>query len=297
MSSISTPVVSSGSVTSQGADAPAASAPPSSTSSGTRCLRESDPKGSGCEDNSSPRRPRKRSHKSKSSKEATLNAVGAAVGMMGDLFRDFQAILDAGLQANPETPPSAMSYTEQKYIELYNLIKSMAPWIVEEIVQRGPKGTYKVARELDAGRSSVRGVDLHGIKRAILTWDKYEPVIPPEAKSVRGFNHPLCGFLLCPVLYDWSAPEVRQGLRDRSRSTLGTFQYEAFYQSLVRYVEESMSEDERNELLIWWTTQIFGSVDDESSEDEDTAGPSSVMAQMKKQAASRHAASESSPTS
>ena len=39
-------------------------------------------------------------------------------------------------------------------------------------------------------------------------------------------------------------------------TTPGTFQYEAFYQSLVRYMEETMSEDERDELLIWWTTYV-----------------------------------------
>ncbi|KAI1789114.1 hypothetical protein LXA43DRAFT_1063118 [Ganoderma leucocontextum] len=328
--------------------------------------------------------------KAKSSKEAALNGVGAAVGMMGDLFRDFQAIFDMGLQANPETPPSAMTYTERKYLDLYDMVKIMAPWIVDEIVQRGPKGTLAVARELDFGRSGVRSVDLHGIKRAILTWDHFDPPILPEAKSVRGFNHSMCGFLLCPVTHDWDDTEVRKGLQNRSRkfpagpkdyarvlwrdekvnkdnlndgflmnrrltqagrysllgpgasagvpskiptrkpkakihrirsittgfvaytavlvhfslssqesfgdgTTPGTFQYEAFYQSLVRYMEETMSEDERNELLIWWTIQMFGAVD-ESGDEEDTDRPS-VMAQMKKQAAQRRgAASSESPT-
>lgn len=54
---------------------------------------------------------------------------------------------------------------------------------------------------------SVRGTDLHGIKKAIVTWDQYNPTIPADAKSVRGFNHPECGHLLCPAVYDWSDPE------------------------------------------------------------------------------------------
>lgn len=44
------------------------------------------------------------------STESTLSTAGAAMGMMGDLFRDFQAILDAGLQANSDSPLSALSY-------------------------------------------------------------------------------------------------------------------------------------------------------------------------------------------
>ena len=36
-------------------------------------------------------------------------------------------------------------------------------------------------------------------------------------------------------------------------STAGTFPYEEFYQSLVRYVEETMIAEERTELLSWWT--------------------------------------------
>lgn len=42
-------------------------------------------------------------------KESPYIATGAAVGLMGDLFRDFQAVLDFGLQFIPDTPQTAMS--------------------------------------------------------------------------------------------------------------------------------------------------------------------------------------------
>lgn len=32
------------------------------------------------------------------------------MGLMGDLFRDFQAILDAGIQQNEQSPPTALTY-------------------------------------------------------------------------------------------------------------------------------------------------------------------------------------------
>ncbi|KAI1791104.1 hypothetical protein LXA43DRAFT_1094917 [Ganoderma leucocontextum] len=316
--------------------------------------------------------------------ESALAAAGAAAGMMGDLFRDFQAILDAGLQANAHSPATALGYRERKYVELFAQLLGIMPSIVNEVTKHGPKGTMLVARELEAGHQGVRGVDLHGIKKAILTWDNYEPAILPEAKSVRGFNHPMCGLLLCPVSYDWGDDVVRAGLQNRSvkypagskdfmyvlwqdekvdpenfvdgflrnrrlimtsrfvllgpravhglgnmaarkpkarihrirsitvgfiaytavlvhfslssqesfsdGSTAGTFPYEEFYQSLVRYVEETMLEEERTSLLTWWNIQIFGQLDEDTwSDDENTESsrPWSVMARMKAQAAAK----------
>ncbi|KAI0824838.1 hypothetical protein BC628DRAFT_1419598 [Trametes gibbosa] len=328
----------------------------------------------------------------RSTAEAALVSAGSAMGLMGDLFRDFQAVLDAGVQLNEQSPPTALTYRQRKYRELFHQLSGIVPWVVDEIAKRGPRGTYLVARDLEDGRMSVRGSDLHGVKKAIVSWDQYNPVIPPDAKSVRGFNHPECGRLLCPVIYDWSDPEVRRGLQNGSRkypagaqdwplvlwkdeqvdlenlpdgflrnlrlikagrysllgprsasqsipgksparkpkakvhrirsitigfiaytavlvhcslssqesfgdgTTAGTFPYEQFYQSLVRYVEETMTKDARFELLRWWTLQIFGIEDDYFDDDTSLPGPSdgprSVMERMKAQEAARAAAVE-----
>ena len=40
-------------------------------------------------------------------------------------------------------------------------------------------------------------------------------------------------------------------------STPGTFPYEAFYQSLVRFIEETMPDEDRSELLMWWTMSVY----------------------------------------
>ncbi|KAJ2992167.1 hypothetical protein NUW54_g8000 [Trametes sanguinea] len=146
--------------------------------------------------------------------ETPLMAVGVAVGLMGDLFRDFQSILSIGINASAShSPQTALSYRERKYRALFNQILALAPWIVDEVAKHGPRGPVL----LEDGRRGVRGVDLHGIKKAVLTWNKYEPVIPSDAKSVRGFNHPECGRLLCPVRYDWNDPVIRRALQNRHK--------------------------------------------------------------------------------
>ncbi|KAI0643974.1 hypothetical protein C8Q79DRAFT_122116 [Trametes meyenii] len=328
-------------------------------------------------------------------KDAAIATAGASIGMMGDLFRDFQAILDAGLQAaDTPSPPTALSYREQKYSDLFRMITTLIPWVADEIAERGPKGTFEVARLLDSGRSSVRTADISGVKRAILTWNTYEPIIHPDAKSTRGFNHPECGRLLCPVGYDWKQSEVRTALQNGSRkyptgarkwpivlwqeekvnlddlnegflrnrrlvmagrhsllgpraskhpapgklparkpkakihrirsisvgfvaytavlvhfslhsqesfadgATPGTYPYEVFYQTLVRYVEETMDQAQRTELLDWWTSEVFGNLEDDgdcSTEDDENSGrPPSILSRMKAQAAARRTSGSSS---
>ncbi|CDO68243.1 hypothetical protein BN946_scf184842.g6 [Trametes cinnabarina] len=345
---------------------------------------------SGSEDEHAPTSKRPLTRKARTPREAALIAAGSAVGLMGDLFRDFQSILDAGIHLNDHSPSTALTYRERKYQELFRYIQGIVLWVVEEITQRGPKGTLLVARDLEIGRMAVRSADIHGIKKAILTWNQYVPVIQPDAKSTRGFNHPECGRLLCPVTYDWSDPELRRALQNGSRryptggrdwpvvlwkdervdsdnlsvgflrnrrlvmagrhsllgpraaqqaipgklparkpkakihrirsitvgfiaytavlvhlslnsqesfgdgATAGTFPYEEFYQSLVRYVEDTMTSDESGDLLTWWTSEIFGQLEDDyATEDEGTSGrPLSVMARMRAQAAARVAATE-----
>ncbi|KAL7281058.1 hypothetical protein ACG7TL_004360 [Trametes sanguinea] len=333
--------------------------------------------------------------------ETALMAIGVAVGMMGDLFRDFETILTIGIRVSPSSshsPSSTLSYRERKYQQLYQHILALAPWIIDEIEKRGPRGPMEVARELSDGRQGVRGTDLHSIKRAILAWNTYTPPIPADAKSVRGFNHPECGRLLCPVKYDWSKRETRQALQNRDKeypcgatewpavlwedermnssdmqagflrnvrlikasigagryvllgprtvnetngkvaakkpkakiygirsitvpfmaytavlvhcslnsqesfsdgSVQGTFPYERFYQSIVRFVEEKFLEEDRKDLISWWNREIYGNAyDDEEfcgsgGSDEDRQYPS-VMAMMEAQIAARVQAAQAS---
>ncbi|KAL7281107.1 hypothetical protein ACG7TL_004414 [Trametes sanguinea] len=307
---------------------------------------------------------KKKARRTKHRRETQLMAIGVAVGMMGDLFRDFQTILTIGITANSHSPLTTLSYRERKYRQLYQHIVALAPWIVDEVEKRGPRGLIEVANELHDGRQGVRGVDLHSIKKAIVAWDNYTPPIPPDAN------------------YDWSKPEIRQALRNRDKrypcgatqwptflweeekadladlqkgflrnvrlikggkiaakkpkakiysirsitvpfmaytavlvhcslnsqesfsdgSLTGTFPYERYYQSIVRFVEEKLPEEDRACLISWWNEQIFGSSYDDDdfkgsgeSDDGHDGEPSSIMAMMSVQITARVQAKRAVP--
>ncbi|KAI9057377.1 hypothetical protein FKP32DRAFT_1598260, partial [Trametes sanguinea] len=70
----------------------------------------------------------------------------------------------------------------------------------------------------------------------------------------------------------------------------GTFPYERFYQSIVRFVEERLMKEDREDLISWWNTEIFGiSYGDEAFSDDGMSddGEPSVMAMMDAQIEAR----------
>ncbi|KAJ3559148.1 hypothetical protein NM688_g518 [Phlebia brevispora] len=93
----------------------------------------------------------------------------------------------------------------------------------------------------------------------------------------------------------------------------GKFNYQAFYQTLVRYLKEIFSFAERQALLEWWNRCIFGSVqsepddkidtllqpqdDNAENEVDDTSKPVSVLARMCAQACEVAPAHANSSTS
>ncbi|KAH9916588.1 uncharacterized protein BXZ73DRAFT_105780 [Epithele typhae] len=294
--------------------------------------------------------------------DRALASTGAAMGLMADLFRDFQAIIDIGVSANPNTPSSSRSRSQQKLLDLFECLISMAPWIPDELAKRGPHGSFEVARKLDAGRQAVRATDLHETKKQICCWDVFTPPLDQNSKDGRGFYHDRCGELLCPPDYNWSDPTVQTGIRAHSdkyiigpgdlprllwrdetvdennlhkgfcmgdlllkagrsvligpRSAMKTrftraarkpkariynvrsitpafiaytavlvhyalssqdgfgngssprsFQYELFYHTVVRQIETSMLDEEREHLLAWWTKECLGEQWDDDEND------------------------------
>lgn len=66
--------------------------------------------------------------------------------------------------------------------------------------------------QIQKGSSSARSDDTKSMKGPILDWiapkDGFlDPRIARNNKSERGFHHPVTGFLLCPIEYDWSDEE------------------------------------------------------------------------------------------
>lgn len=63
---------------------------------------------------------------------------------------------------------------------------------------------------MDKGRADLRGTHLCGVKKAIGTWPStknFTPSIAGSDNSIRGFLHDQCGYLLCPIDYDWEDNE------------------------------------------------------------------------------------------
>ncbi len=80
---------------------------------------------------------------------------GAMLGIVGDLFRPFSAIINAGLTANPDTPATALSFryctsiqtniscsclhcSERHDLELFRWLSTSAPQILDDIRENGP---------------------------------------------------------------------------------------------------------------------------------------------------------------
>lgn len=43
-----------------------------------------------------------------------------------------------------------------------------------------------------------------GVKNAVVDWRVFDPQLLKNDKSRRGFHHDECGYLLCPIDYDWN---------------------------------------------------------------------------------------------
>ena len=61
---------------------------------------------------------------------------------------------------------------------------------------------------MEKGASDARGDDLFSIRGQLATWlNRLEPVpqplLDPDDRANRGLQHDLCGFLLCPIEFDW----------------------------------------------------------------------------------------------
>ncbi|CDO74305.1 hypothetical protein BN946_scf184839.g11 [Trametes cinnabarina] len=153
------------------------------------------------------------------SENTLIQQKGAMLGIVGDLFRDFAQIINAGIAANQDTPLTALSMSERRDLQLFRAIMACVPMISDQIAEHGPGHVDVVAQLLDRGRVSVRSTDLNSVKLAIAGWRTFNPPIPLDrsaSKDLRGFNHPGCGKLLCPAKWDWSDENVRNGLHNCS---------------------------------------------------------------------------------
>ncbi|KAJ3558431.1 hypothetical protein NM688_g935 [Phlebia brevispora] len=333
------------------------------------------------EDEDSPATKRK---KSRINPEA-LTTKGMKYTFMVDMWRDIDMIITTGLRVGAAQGAAGHRFTtqEHRYHKLFEGLKAIIPGIADAIRQHGQDVIEHVAREFYQGRSSLRNTTVYAIKTHILEWANITD-IKSDQKIRRGFNHDVCGRLLCPVTYNWDDEAVRNGLRtgsarykagpsdwmhflwskgevnledmfkgfcrgellvhalihilfglkaanaainelsdtarsvseanknSRSRAVIwhvrgitipaiayaavmhsqsgtlsqvhfglsseehfssgginGKFNYQAFYQTLVRYLEEIFPSAERQALLEWWNRRVFGGVQSEPDDEID----------------------------
>lgn len=97
-------------------------------------------------------------------------------------------------------------FRKRKFVLLWQDLIQMAPVLLDEIQERRPSlGMSYISQHLLRGHLDVHRSHTHSIKQAIGSWLQFNPSLTGD-KGTRGFHHPDCGRLLCPVIYDWDDP-------------------------------------------------------------------------------------------
>ncbi|KAF9058639.1 hypothetical protein BDP27DRAFT_1240472, partial [Rhodocollybia butyracea] len=144
------------------------------------------------------------------------------------------------------------------------------------------------------GAKNARGDDISRMKRQVAAFlnfrplgQKADPLLNPETRIHRGFNHDLTGKLICPIHLDWSDPFTRESIRNKSIRTNDSFFIRAFYwneEGDIRDVERGFL---KGVLLVQTWREIFmhnGAIDDTGDFASDKDGNASVPAPQRKKA-------------
>ncbi|KAI0269423.1 hypothetical protein BC834DRAFT_968037 [Gloeopeniophorella convolvens] len=144
-----------------------------------------------------------------------VDSCGGIFGIMGDMWRPIDAIITHGLERSnyPDASDTMFSSQDNKYWELFQLLLSFRPNLIQECANQGENGPMSIADDIDVGRSKTRNVIIFAVKKTILDWYDFGPTGPHvDNKEFRGFRHPIMGRLLCPAAYKWDDPAVQTAL-------------------------------------------------------------------------------------
>ncbi|KAJ3537255.1 hypothetical protein NM688_g6717 [Phlebia brevispora] len=158
----------------------------------------------------------------------SLTTKGAKFAVMVDMWRDLDTIIDVGLHVSIAQGTADSRFThlivlyarEHTYHKIYQGLTAIVPELETTIQAQGVDAIKHLTQQLYKGQCSLRSTVAHGVKVRILSWLKVTD-INNDDKYRRGFDHEVCGRLLCPVTYDWDDEAVRNGLRS------GNAQYRA----------------------------------------------------------------------
>ncbi|KAG1826502.1 hypothetical protein EV424DRAFT_1537408 [Suillus variegatus] len=96
----------------------------------------------------------------------------------------------------------------------------------QEHLEGSEEELLHVGELIGKGAATARGEDTKSLKPVIIDWiaPAGEAVVPPmlqNAKTSRGFNHPLTGHLLCPAELDWDDTDTKQKLQSSELTVSG----------------------------------------------------------------------------
>ncbi|KIM65580.1 hypothetical protein SCLCIDRAFT_112399 [Scleroderma citrinum Foug A] len=109
---------------------------------------------------------------------------------------------------------------QDRMFKAYNKLLGHQPFLRRAFESEGDVrqlvNTYK---ELNKGADATCGDDAASLKPVVVQWlmsaePGPEPLLEPDEKDGRGFDHDITGHLLCPVDYDWNNPHHRAAICD-----------------------------------------------------------------------------------
>ncbi|KAI5982080.1 hypothetical protein EDD15DRAFT_2378493 [Pisolithus albus] len=96
---------------------------------------------------------------------------------------------------------------QDRLFKAYNKLLDHQPSLRKVFEFGDPCKLVNIFKELNKGADSARGDDATSLKSAVVHWltsaEPEEPLLRPDEKDGRGFDHDQTGHLLCPVDYNW----------------------------------------------------------------------------------------------
>ncbi|KAI0258022.1 hypothetical protein BC834DRAFT_975821 [Gloeopeniophorella convolvens] len=181
---------------------------------------------------------------------------------------------DELVQAPARTRSDTMfSSQDNKYWELFQLLLSFRPNLIQECANQGENGPMSIADDIDVGRSKTRNVIIFAVKKTILDWYDFGPTGPHVDN--KEFRFP-------PSYYGTSAlsGSLQVG-RPCCADALIT--HDPKYPPSPETGWSSFAKDQCEELLDWWNLQLFGystEIDNGDLSAEIKSDPMSVLSLM-----------------
>ncbi|KAI0362803.1 hypothetical protein OH77DRAFT_1417095 [Trametes cingulata] len=133
-----------------------------------------------------------------------------------DMFTLPAVVIQAGMEYDPERP--AQDYTAEErrnnasWEALLRMIPNLAAMLMDANAQQP---VTRISAALLSGGNAARSDDTRSIKIAIIEWlsdslKQAKVVLHPTNKSQRGFNNPVTGRLLCPIVLDYADESIRK---------------------------------------------------------------------------------------